>query len=132
MNMAEKGTFTGNGQKFSKEAFAEIPTPRILFDENEITPEELKEAEADVRTAEQFDLEEALKDNSRSRSLTLLIHEARKYPLLKREEERGLALRKDAGDGKAVEALVNHNLFLAIAIAARYNGADLPPDFSVS
>jgi RNA polymerase primary sigma factor len=126
MNMAEKGSITGNGQKISKEAFAEIPTPRILFDENGITPDELKDAEADVRTAEQFDLDGALKNNFRSRSLTLLIHEARKYPRLKREEERGLAHRKDAGDEKAGEALVNHNLFLVVAIASRYHGAGLP------
>lgn len=42
------------------------------------------------------------------------------FPLLTREEEKALAMKKDKGDEKAKELLVNSNLRLVIRIARQY------------
>ena len=51
---------------------------------------------------------------------------ATKHKLLTREEEVDLAQRMESGDSRAREALVTHNLRLAISIANKYRNANLP------
>ena len=51
---------------------------------------------------------------------------ATKHKLLTREEEVDLAQRMESGDSRAREALITHNLRLAISIANKYRNANLP------
>ena len=51
--------------------------------------------------------------------------EARRRPMLSREEERDLARRARAGDQKAVTCLVGSHLRLIIRVAERYGGPGL-------
>jgi RNA polymerase primary sigma factor len=52
--------------------------------------------------------------------------QATKHKLLSREEEVDLAQRMESGDPRAREALITHNLRLAISIANKYRNANLP------
>ena len=56
---------------------------------------------------------------------TWLKFEARRQPMLSREEERDLARRARAGDQKAVTCLVGSHLRLIIRVAERYGGPGL-------
>ena len=60
--------------------------------------------------------------NDVPRERSLLIGEARRHPLLARDEELTLARRAEAGDGDAFEKLVGSHLRYVIAIARRYRG----------
>jgi RNA polymerase sigma factor (sigma-70 family) len=50
------------------------------------------------------------------------------HRILTREEERALAVRKDAGDKEAFEKLVLHNVRLVFSIARRFSGGATPLD----
>lgn len=55
-------------------------------------------------------------------ALSLLLGEARRYPLLSAEQERELAQRIERGDLEAKERLINSNLRLVVSQARRYQG----------
>src|SRR5947209_4398859 len=59
-------------------------------------------------------------------AMSLFLQEVRRYPLLTREEEIGLAQRIERGDLEAKERLVNSNLRLVISNARKYQGQELP------
>lgn len=54
------------------------------------------------------------------------VHEIRRYPLLRPEEERELAIRCARGDEDAIRRMVNSNLRLVVAIAREYAGRGVP------
>jgi RNA polymerase primary sigma factor len=58
-------------------------------------------------------------------ALQLFLNEARRYPLLTKEEEVELAQRIERGELAAKERLVNSNLRLVVANAKRYQGQGL-------
>ena len=58
-------------------------------------------------------------------ALQLFLNEARRYPLLTKDEEVELAQRIERGDLAAKERLVNSNLRLVVANAKRYQGQGL-------
>jgi RNA polymerase primary sigma factor len=58
-------------------------------------------------------------------ALQLLLNEARRWPLLTKEEEVELARGIERGDLKAKERLINSNLRLVVANAKRYQGQGL-------
>jgi RNA polymerase primary sigma factor len=58
-------------------------------------------------------------------ALQLLLNEARRWPLLTKEEEVELARGVERGDLKAKERLINSNLRLVVANAKRYQGQGL-------
>jgi RNA polymerase primary sigma factor len=58
-------------------------------------------------------------------ALQLFFREARRYPLLTREEEVELAKRIERGDVEAKDRLVNSNLRLVVANAKRYQNQGL-------
>lgn len=51
-----------------------------------------------------------------------------RYPLLEPEEESALIRRAQAGDDRAMEALVNHNLRFILSEAKKYVGRGVPYD----
>jgi RNA polymerase primary sigma factor len=59
-------------------------------------------------------------------AMSLFLHEARRYPLLTRDEEIELAKAIERGDLEAKARLVNSNLRLVISNARKYQGHDLP------
>jgi len=59
-------------------------------------------------------------------ALQLFLNEARRYPLLTKEEEVELATEVERGDLRAKERLINSNLRLVVANAKRYQGQGLP------
>jgi RNA polymerase primary sigma factor len=58
-------------------------------------------------------------------ALQLFLNEARRYPLLTKEEEVELAKAVERGDLRAKERLINSNLRLVVANAKRYQGQGL-------
>jgi RNA polymerase primary sigma factor len=58
-------------------------------------------------------------------ALQLFLNEARRYPLLTKEEEVALAKAVERGDLRAKERLINSNLRLVVANAKRYQGQGL-------
>jgi RNA polymerase primary sigma factor len=58
-------------------------------------------------------------------ALQLFLNEARRYPLLTKQEEVELAKAIDRGDLRAKERLINSNLRLVVANAKRYQGQGL-------
>ena len=58
-------------------------------------------------------------------ALQLFLNEARRYPLLRKEEEVELAKAVERGDLRAKERLINSNLRLVVANAKRYQGQGL-------
>jgi len=58
-------------------------------------------------------------------ALQLFLNEARRYPLLTKEEEVDLATAVERGDLRAKERLINSNLRLVVANAKRYQGQGL-------
>jgi RNA polymerase primary sigma factor len=58
-------------------------------------------------------------------ALQLFMNEARRYPLLTKEEEVELAKAVERGDLRAKERLINSNLRLVVANAKRYQGQGL-------
>ena len=58
-------------------------------------------------------------------TLQLFLNEARRYPLLTKEEEVELAKAVERGDLRAKERLINSNLRLVVANAKRYQGQGL-------
>ncbi len=58
-------------------------------------------------------------------ALQLFLNEARRYPLLTKEEEVELAKGVERGDLRAKERLINSNLRLVVANAKRYQGQGL-------
>jgi len=58
-------------------------------------------------------------------ALQLFLNEARRYPLLTKEEEVELAKAVERGDLRAKERLINSNLRLVVANAKRYHGQGL-------
>ncbi len=58
-------------------------------------------------------------------ALQLFLNEARRYPLLNKEEEVELAKAVERGDLRAKERLINSNLRLVVANAKRYQGQGL-------
>jgi RNA polymerase primary sigma factor len=58
-------------------------------------------------------------------ALQLFLNEARRYPLLTREEEVELSKAVERGDLRAKERLINSNLRLVVANAKRYQGQGL-------
>jgi RNA polymerase primary sigma factor len=58
-------------------------------------------------------------------ALQLFLNEARRYPLLTKEQEVELAMAVERGDLKAKERLINSNLRLVVANAKRYQGQGL-------
>jgi RNA polymerase primary sigma factor len=59
-------------------------------------------------------------------ALQLFLNEARRYPLLTKDEEVELARGVERGDLRAKERLINSNLRLVVANAKRYQGQGLP------
>ena len=59
-------------------------------------------------------------------STRFYLKEISKIPLLTFEEEKTLAQRIAAGDQKAVDEMVNHNLRLVVSVAKKYKGCGLP------
>jgi len=59
-------------------------------------------------------------------SLSLLMRDAARYPLLTAAEEVELSKRVERGDASAKERMINSNLRLVISIAKRYQGHGLP------
>lgn len=60
------------------------------------------------------------------RWLNAVIAEARRHPLLAREEEAELARRAEAGDSEALHRLVGSHLRFVVKIARRYRGWGAP------
>lgn len=58
-------------------------------------------------------------------SVKIYLREISRYNLLSKEEEIELAVAAAAGDHKAKQALINHNLRLVVSIAKRYMGRGL-------
>ena len=58
-------------------------------------------------------------------TLQLFLNEARRYPLLTKDQEVELAMAVEKGDLKAKERLINSNLRLVVANAKRYQGQGL-------
>ena len=58
-------------------------------------------------------------------ALQLFLNEARRYPLLSKEEEVELSQAVERGDLRAKERLINSNLRLVVANAKRYQGQGL-------
>ena len=58
-------------------------------------------------------------------ALQLFLNEARRYPLLNKDEEVELAKALERGDLRAKERLINSNLRLVVANAKRYQGQGL-------
>jgi RNA polymerase primary sigma factor len=58
-------------------------------------------------------------------ALQLFLNEARRYPLLTKEQEVELAKAVERGDLRAKERLINSNLRLVVANAKRYQGQGL-------
>lgn len=58
-------------------------------------------------------------------SVSLYLKQISAIPLLSAEEEKELGLRIAAGDKKAVDELVSHNLRLVVSIAKRYRGCGI-------
>jgi RNA polymerase primary sigma factor len=58
-------------------------------------------------------------------ALQLFLNEARRYPLLTKEDEVELAKALERGDLRAKERLINSNLRLVVANAKRYQGQGL-------
>jgi RNA polymerase primary sigma factor len=58
-------------------------------------------------------------------ALQLFLNEARRYPLLTKEEEVELAKAVERGDLRAKERMINSNLRLVVANAKRYQGQGL-------
>lgn len=56
-----------------------------------------------------------------SSSLSQYLHELQRYQVLRPDQEKQLALLAQAGNQKAKQALVNHNLRFAITVAQRYS-----------
>lgn len=54
------------------------------------------------------------------------LNEIRSYSLLTPEQEKELAIRKDQGDIKARQELINHNLRLVVSMAKHYTGRGMP------
>ncbi len=59
-------------------------------------------------------------------AMSLFLQEVRRYPLLTRAEEVGLAKAIERGDLEAKARLVNSNLRLVISNARKYQGHELP------
>jgi RNA polymerase primary sigma factor len=55
-------------------------------------------------------------------SVSKYLGDLKGYPPLNREEERALALRVQAGDERARELLVRHNLSFVVAVSRKYLG----------
>jgi RNA polymerase primary sigma factor len=61
-----------------------------------------------------------------SDALQLFLRDARRYPLLSKDEEVELAKRIEQGDLEAKEQMINSNLRLVVSLAKRYQGHELP------
>jgi len=59
-------------------------------------------------------------------SLQLFLAEARRHPLLTKEQEVDLAQRIERGDVEAKDRMVNSNLRLVVSVAKKYQGQGLP------
>ena len=59
-------------------------------------------------------------------SLQLFLAEARRHPLLTKEQEVDLAQRIERGDVDAKDRMVNSNLRLVVSVAKKYQGQGLP------
>jgi RNA polymerase primary sigma factor len=67
---------------------------------------------------------EALADTTTD-AMQLFLREVRRYPLLTKDEEVGLAKRVEQGDLEAKERLINSNLRLVVSNAKRYQNRGL-------
>ncbi len=61
-----------------------------------------------------------------SDALALFLRDIRRFPLLAKDEEIGLAKRIEQGDLEAKERMINSNLRLVVSIAKKYQGHELP------
>lgn len=61
-----------------------------------------------------------IKPDRQSHSVALFIKQAKKFPILSRDEEKIVAIRAAAGDKEAVKTLIQSNLLLAVKIAYEY------------
>lgn len=71
----------------------------------------------------------AREDEYASKTKDLLRHyldDIGRWKVLSAEEERELAVRKEAGDKQAKDLLIKHNLRLVVSIAKRFIGGGLP------
>lgn len=64
--------------------------------------------------------------NAVSDSVKLYLNQIRNIPLLSIDEEKALLDKIAAGDDKAKQKLIEHNLRLVVSIAKRYRGCGIP------
>jgi len=91
----------------------------LIEDENET---EIKNGEETINTVNSYEKGNVKGDLN---LLSMYLEELR-FPLLTREEEVELSRRIKAGDRKAFDKLVNHNLKLVVKIANKYKNKGLP------
>lgn len=94
-------------------------------EEEQKTEEEILEELPDDQKVEEIinesrQLVEDPPPNSSS-SLSQYLHELQRYQVLRGDQEKQLAVLAQAGNQKAKQALVNHNLRFAITVAQRYS-----------
>ena len=58
-------------------------------------------------------------------AIKLYLQDIRQYEVLTPEQEREFAKKAAAGDKKAKEALINHNLRWVVSVAKKYTGHGL-------
>ena len=87
----------------------------------ELTEEDILDAFALEDDDVELDYSGIVEDSTR-----FYLKEISKIPLLTFEEEKTLAQRIAAGDQKAVDEMVNHNLRLVVSVAKKYKGCGLP------
>jgi RNA polymerase primary sigma factor len=88
-----------------------------------------QKSERDAKKAKEKAEKEANKDSSKKAytdGLQTFINQVSQYPLLTQRQEKELAKRIVAGDQKAKEIMLKHNLRLVISIAKSYTKNDVP------
>lgn len=81
----------------------------------------MREMTVDMKEVEAINLDPTIDS-----SVKLYLKEISKFPLLTREEEEKYAILFAAGNKKARDVLMKHNLRLVVAIAKKYMGRGLP------
>ncbi|HEV2074647.1 MAG TPA: RNA polymerase sigma factor RpoD/SigA [Thermoleophilaceae bacterium] len=100
-------------------------TGEQVLTEAEAKPGRRRRGEHSDARREPVPAAEALAPDPTLDSLELFFREARRYPLLTKQEEVDLAKRIERGDMAAKDRMVNSNLRLVISVGRRYQGQGL-------